>query len=448
MSKQNSFFGKSDDASINGNAETAINDSIANDQGHEKPTIYDKSNDDANIHDAGNVAPQKPKIQLSNRLGRADKSPLGIWFWEMDRVLLLLMVLLMAIGLLSVAAASPATARRLSTEATQLSPLYFFYRQLIWTMIGLPIMLLISMAPREQAKRFSIFAFCLFGLMLLFVPVIGKEVNGAQRWIGAGFASMQPSEFFKPFYAVTLAWIFSWKLKDPELPVIKITAMIMLITCVSLMLQPDLGQSILFAGIWFALMMISGVSAKILWGLIIVGAGSLAAAYNLYSVARQRIDAWLFGTEGLTHDKLAIDTLTSGGLVGKGPGLGTKKFSLPEAHTDYIFSVIGEEFGLLACMIIAILFLTILIRVIIRLLDEKDHFTVLAVSSLIAQFTGQAMINIAVNIGIFPSKGMTLPFISYGGSSLIALSMGCGLILALTKRNPYLDRSLYLVKGR
>lgn len=403
---------------------------------------------DASPADESLIPNRTTEIQLSKRLGRADKSPLGIWFWELDRILLLLMVLLMAIGLLSVAAASPATAKRLSTSAVQLPEQYFFYRQLIWTMLGIPVMLLISMAPKEQAKRFSIIAFCIFALLLFTLPIIGKEVNGAQRWIGIGFASLQPSEFLKPLYAITLAWIFSWRLKDPDLPVRMITAAIAGVICLFLMMQPDLGQTILFLGIWFALMTVSGVAAKWLVGLVALGAGGLALAYEFYSVARQRIDAWFFGTDGLTHDKLAIDTLTSGGWVGKGPGLGTKKFSLPEAHTDYIFSVIGEEFGLLACMIIAILFLAILIRVIIRLLDEKDHFTVLAVSALIAQFTGQAMINMAVNIGIFPSKGMTLPFISYGGSSLIALSMGCGLILALTKRNPYLDRSLYMVKGQ
>ncbi len=394
------------------------------------------------------IAEAKPNVQLSKRLGRADKSPLGIWFWELDRVLLLLMFLLMAIGLLSVAAASPASARRLSTSAVELSPLYFFYKQMAWTAIGVPVMLIVSMAPREQAKRFSVIAFFMFVSLLIMLPVLGKEVNGAQRWIGTGFATIQPSEFLKPLYAITLAWIFSWRLKDPDLPVHFITGGIAAVICFFLMLQPDLGQTILFAGIWFALMMVSGVKTRWLIGLVALGVGGLAAAYQFYTVARQRIDQWIFGTDGLTHDKLAIDTLTSGGLVGKGPGLGSKKYSLPEAHTDYIFSVIGEEFGLLACMIIAILFLAILIRVIIRLLDEKDHFIVLAVSALIAQFTGQAMINMAVNIGIFPSKGMTLPFISYGGSSLIALSMGCGLILALTKRNPFLDRSLYMVKGK
>jgi cell division protein FtsW len=273
-------------------------------------------------------------------------------------------------------------------------------------------------------------------------------VNGSQRWIGPSFAGLQPSEFLKPFFAVTMAWVVSWRLKDHTLPVRAITMLATGIICFFLMLQPDLGQSILFAGTWFALMMISGVPASRLWAMVIGGLGTMILAYNFYPVATQRIDAWIFGTEGLTHDKMALATLTSGGLVGVGPGLGTRKYSLPEGHTDYIFSVIGEEFGLLACMVIAVVFFAILVRVIIRLLDEKDQFVVFAVTGLVTQFCGQAMINMAVNLGIFPSKGMTLPFVSYGGSSILALSVTCGLILALTKRNPYLDRSNYMVKGQ
>jgi cell division protein FtsW len=217
--------------------------------------------------------------------------------------------------------------------------------------------------------------------------------------------------------------------------------------CALLMAQPDLGQTLLFGGIWFALMMVSGVPAGRLWGSAVGAVVGVLAAYNFYPVATQRIDAWVFGTEGITHDKLAMATLTGGGFTGMGPGLGTRKYALPEAHTDYIFSVIGEEFGLLACMIIAIVFFAILARVVIRMLDEQDHFTVLACTALVAQFCGQAMINMAVNLGIFPSKGMTLPFISYGGSSLLALSICCGLLLAFTRRNPYLDQAPFIGKG-
>lgn len=394
------------------------------------------------------LAAKTGKIGFANRLGRGDRSPLGVWFWELDRVLLSLMMVLIAIGLLAVAAASPAGAQRLSSATTQLSPLYFFYRQLMWVIVGVPLMLVVSMYPREQARRFAIFGFCVFFILLALVPIIGREVNGSQRWIGAGFAGLQPSEFLKPFYAVAMAWIISWRLKDPTLPVRVLSSIATAFVCFFLLMQPDLGQTILFAGTWFALMMVSGVPASRLWGLVISGAVFLVLAYNFYPVATQRIDAWIFGTEGLTHDKMALATLVNGGFIGLGPGLGTKKYSLPEGHTDYIFSVIGEEFGLLACMVIAVLYFAILVRIIIRLLDEKDQFVVLAVTGLGAQFCGQAMINMAVNLGIFPSKGMTLPFISYGGSSILALSITCGLILALTKRNPYLDRSLYMVKGQ
>ncbi|MVZ97334.1 cell division protein FtsW [Sphingorhabdus sp. IMCC26285] len=394
------------------------------------------------------LAAKTGKIGFANRLGRGDRSPLGVWFWELDRVLLSLMMVLIAIGLLAVAAASPAGAHRLSSNTTQLNSFYFFYRQLMWVFAGVPLILVISMYPREQARRFAVVGFCLFFVALALVPLFGREVNGSQRWIGAGFAGLQPSEFLKPFFAVTMAWVISWRLKDPSLPVRLISSFVTGLVCLFLMAQPDLGQTILFAGTWFALMMVSGVPASRLWGLIIVGVVGLVLAYNFYPVATQRIDAWIFGTEGLTHDKMAMATLTNGGFVGLGPGLGTKKYTLPEGHTDYIFSVIGEEFGLLACMVIAILYFAILVRIIIRLLDEKDQFVVLAVTGLGAQFCGQAMINMAVNLGVFPSKGMTLPFISYGGSSILALSITCGLILALTKRNPYLDRSAYMVKGQ
>ncbi|MGL5837881.1 MAG: FtsW/RodA/SpoVE family cell cycle protein [Sphingorhabdus sp.] len=388
------------------------------------------------------------KRDLSNRLGRGDRSPLSIWFWELDRVLLSLILVLIAIGLIAVAAGSPATARRLSTDTATLSPLYFFYKQLAWVAFGIPVMFIVSLYPREQAKRIAIGGFCLFLLLLLLIPVLGKEVNGSQRWFGFGPASFQPSEFLKPCYAVTMAWVISWRQRDPTLPVRTITMAVTALICGALMLQPDLGQTILFCGVWFALMMVSGVQAKLLWSSIVGGIVGIVAAYNLYSVAQQRIDAWIFGTDGITHDKLAMATLTGGGFVGTGPGLGKRKFALPEAHTDYIFSVVGEEFGLLACMVIAFLFFAILIRVVVRMLDEQDQFILLAVTGLVTQFCGQAMINISVNLGISPSKGMTLPFISYGGSSTLALCLCCGLLLALTRRNPFLDQSPYIGNGR
>ena len=394
------------------------------------------------------LAAKTGKTSFSNRLGRGDRSPLGIWFWELDRILLGLILVLIAVGVLAVAAASPAGAQRLSSATVKLPDLHFFYRHLAFLFVGIPLMLFISMYPKQQAKRLSIICFSAIFFMMMLVPIIGVEVNGSQRWLGYGSVRFQPTEFFKSFFAVTMAWIISWRVTDETLPVRTIATGITALAATLFLLQPDLGQAILVSGIWFALMMVSGVQAWRLWGATILALVVIVLAYNFYPVATQRIDAWVFGTEGLTHDKMAMATLTAGGIVGVGPGLGIKKYSLPEGHTDYIFSVIGEEFGLLACMVIAILYFAIMVRVVIRLLDEKDQFTILAVSALTAAICGQAMINMAVNLGIFPSKGMTLPFISYGGSSILGLSITCGLLLALTKRNPYLDRSRYMVKGQ
>lgn len=378
---------------------------------------------------------------LGRRLGRSDRSQLAIWFWELDRVLLALIMMLIAIGLIAVQAASPATARRLSTATEILSPLYFFYRQLGWVIVGLGFMFVVSMLPKREARRLAIIIACVCLVLLMLVPFVGNTVNGARRWIGYGIG-IQPSEFLKPAFAVTLGWIISLRIKDPGLPVLTLSALLTLFIAALLMRQPDLGQTIMFVGIFFTLLLLSGVSMQLVFGGAGAGLIGMILAYVFYPVATQRINGWLFGAGEYDQVMFAHKTLTGGGLIGTGPGLGTHKFNLPEAHTDYIFSVIGEEFGLLACAAIALVYFAIIVRVCMRLLDERDLFTILAVTGLTAQLGGQAFINIAVNLQLFPSKGMTLPFISYGGSSMIALSIGAGLLLSLTRRNPFEDRTL------
>ncbi|MDZ7588765.1 MAG: putative peptidoglycan glycosyltransferase FtsW [Parasphingorhabdus sp.] len=391
---------------------------------------------------------RKKRFQLNSRLGRSDRSPLAIWFWELDRVLLTLILVLMATGLIAVAAASPVTALKLSTADTRLDPLYFFYRQLGWVIIAVPAMLVISMLPREQARRFALIGAVVAFALLFLVPIFGTTINGAQRWIGHGFARLQPAEFLKPLFAVSLAWLLSLRSKDPSIPVMSLSFVLTGIIALLLMMQPDLGQTIVFCGIWFALMLLSGLSARLVAVAGVSGIFGIVAAYFFYPVATQRINLWLFGGDGFDQVMLAHRTLVGGGIMGTGPGLGTEKFHLPEAHTDYVLSVIGEEFGLLACIAIALLFLAIVVRVFLRLLDEEDLFTVLAAAGLTTQFGGQAMINMAVNLQLFPSKGMTLPLVSYGGSSILALALGLGLLLAFTRRNPYLDQSHYAMKWK
>jgi cell division protein FtsW len=385
---------------------------------------------------------------LAPRLGRSDRSALGRWFWEIDKVLLVLVSVLIVIGLIAVAAASPAAGQRYSGAGFTLPPLYYFYRQLMWIALAVPVMIAVSMLPKPTARRVSILGAVFFIACLFLVPVVGVEVNGARRWLGAGFAQFQPSEFLKPLFIVTVAWLLSLKEKDKALPVVPLTAVLTGIVALLLMRQPNLGETVIFVSAWVVLVMLSGAPMRMLYMLGAAGILLLVLAYLFYPVATQRIDGFLFEQGDQYQVESALRTLTAGGLFGAGPGAGTRKFSLPEPHTDYIFSVIGEEFGIIACLAIAILYMTIVVRVLVRLLNEEDKFLVLATAGLVTQFGLQALINMAVNVHLAPSKGMTLPFISYGGSSMIALAMGFGLLLAFSRRNPHLMGSPYVVRWR
>jgi cell division protein FtsW len=394
----------------------------------------------------GVVAQLKSKTE--NRLGRSDRSAAGRWFWEIDRVLLFFVAVLIAIGLIAVAAASPAAGQRYSGSGVTYAPLYYFYRQLAWIVVALPVMIGVSMLPRTTARRWCLIGTLFFTALLFLVPIFGVERNGAVRWLGVGFTQFQPSEFLKPLFIVSIAWMLSLKEQDETLPVVPLSGICTGLIALLLMKQPNFGETIIFAAAWVMLLTLSGASLRVLGLLALAGLVGIVLAYFFYPVATARIDAFLFA--GAEHDtyqtESALRTLTAGGLFGAGPGAGVRKFQLPEPHTDYIFSVIGEEFGIIACLAIAAIYLVIVARVLIRLLHEEDKFVVLAAAGLVCQFGLQALINMAVNVQIAPSKGMTLPFISYGGSSMVALSIGMGLLLAFTRRNPYLHRSPYVVK--
>ena len=362
---------------------------------------------------------------------------LKIWWREIDRVLVLLVLLLMSLGTIAVAAASPASADRLSTSSQTLDPLYFFYRHLAWQVLGLATLVGASMLSRENARRLGILITGAMLFLLVLVPVIGVEINGARRWINLGM-QFQPSEFLKPAFAIALAWVLSWRIRDPNLPVQAIATALMGFIGVLLMLQPNFGDTMLFGGVWFVLIFLSGIDVKRLGAVIGGGIVVLTATYFLYDNARHRIDSFLGGGTAFDQVDLASRTLLAGGWTGAGYGLGIRKMSLPEAHTDYIFSVIGEEFGLIVCAVIVLLYLAIVVRVLMRLVDEEDLFALLAGAGLTALLGGQAFINMLVNLQLFPSKGMTLPLVSYGGSSTIAVCLGVGLLVAVTRRNPFL----------
>ena len=388
----------------------------------------------------------KAALMDPGHYGRSDTSDMGRWFWEIDKVLLLLLAVLIGIGLIAVAAASPAAGHRYSGGSVRFSELYFFWRQLAWIALGIPVMIGISMMSKDRLRRLSLFGAAFFFVLLIFVPVLGFEVNGATRLIELGIGQLQPSEVLKPFFVVSMALLLSLKDSDKSLPVTWISAGVTGTIAFLLMKQPDFGSTIIFAAVWITMLALAGVSMRVLGGLALAGVVGIVLAYFFYDVATARIDEFLFGTGDSFQTDNAMRTLTAGGLFGMGPGGGTRKFGLPEPHTDYIFSVIGEEFGLIACLAIALLYLGIVARVLIKLLDEDSSFAILAGAGLVIMFGLQALINMMVNVQLAPSKGMTLPFISYGGSSMLALSIEMGLLLAFTRRNPYLTRSPYVVK--
>ena len=373
-------------------------------------------------------------------LSRADRSPLARWYAEVDRVSLGLILSLMAIGLLAVAVASPVgvqSLERIAGGGVTYPPLYYFWRQIFWVATGIMILLAVATRSKAEIKRIAFWGLIIGVIALFAVLVVGTGAKGSVRGLGSGGFRVQPSEFLKPVFAVAVGWILSCKVEDDKLPVFALSFALTLLIVMLLMLQTDLGQSVLYLGTWIALAFVAGLSLRSIGLAAAGGLVGVGVAYLTYDTARRRIDSFLFG-EGDTHQvDRGLDTLSNSGLIGSGPFSGTAKFRLPEAHTDFIFSVIGEEFGLIACAGILIVYVALVVRTIQRLREERDQFVILAGAGLILQFTAQVFINIAVNLQIAPTKGMTLPFISYGGSSLWALSLTMGLLLALTRRNPY-----------
>lgn len=385
---------------------------------------------------------------MSTPLGRADRTLLGRWFWTIDRPLLALVLVLIGIGLIAVAAASPAAAHRYSGGSVRLDDMFYFKRQLFWVLLGVPVMLGVSMLTVPWAKRLSLIGTLVFLAALAAVPFFGVEANGAVRWLNLGGFQLQPSEFLKPLFAVTTAWVLASRFDDGDVPALSVSCGLLVLVVAFLVMQPDIGQSALFIGVWLVQAVLAGMSFAILGIVIVAGVAALVVAYLFVPHVTSRIDRFLTGDGDTYQIDKALDGFRAGGLFGAGPGEGQNKFSLPEPHTDYIFSVIGEEFGAIACAAIAVLFLAMIVRVLLQLLEEDDPFVFLGAAGLITQIGGQAMINIGVNLNLLPSKGMTLPFISHGGSSFLALSMGMGLLLALTRRNRFLKSSPYVPRGR
>ncbi len=365
---------------------------------------------------------------------RTDNSVLSRWWWTVDRWMLALVLALAGVGIWLTLTASPAVAERLGLDA-----MHFVKRQAVFMALGLGTVFTVSLMSATMVRRMAVLGLPVMLLLMIATLVVGPEIKGATRWLQIGSYTLQPSEFMKPFFIVSTAWVLSSHFSDEKIPAKQVAFGLYLLVVSLLILQPDFGQTILISTVWFAQMALAGL--PMMWMVLTgcVGVLGLGLGYALLPHVASRIDRFINPASGDTYqaDK-AMEAFEAGGMLGKGPGEGAVKLHLPDAHTDYIFAVVGEEFGAIACVLLLVLFAGIVVRGLAHLLEEENPFRLLAAAGLIMQFGLQTLINVGVNLALLPSKGMTLPFISYGGSSMLALAIGMGMMLALTKRNRFI----------
>jgi len=360
---------------------------------------------------------------------RTDTSLLSNWWWTVDRRLLMCLAALIGFGIVMTFSASPAIADKL-----ELDSFHFVKRQLFFLSLALVTMFGVSLLPIAWVRRFGVLLFvaCLF--LLALTLAIAPEAKGARRWLRIGSFTLQASEFMKPAFIIFSAWIFSEVHKSPGFKGWTIAILSYVIVAAFLIAQPDFGQTVLITMIWAAQFFMAGLPMIWVLGLGGLGMGGIFLAYFLIPHVTDRIDRFIYPE---LNDTFQVDTamnaFRSGGLFGRGPGEGAVKKILPDAHTDFIFAVTGEEFGMILCLALIGIFALIVIRGLINLMKETDLFVFLATAGLLMEFGLQALINLGVNLSILPSKGMTLPFISYGGSSMLSLAIGMGMVLALTR---------------
>jgi cell division protein FtsW len=333
-------------------------------------------------------------------------------------------------------ASSPPVAIRKGLPA-----LYFAERQMVFAGIGVVLMLIVSLLSPRAIRRLALVLFVGAVAAMAGVLVVGEEINGARRWLRVAGFSLQPSEIAKPAFAVLAAWAFAESERRPEMPGLPI-AIALLVTLASLLvLQPDIGQTMLISAVWLALFVMTGrsrIAVLSLGGLAVTG---MMAAYATFPHARARVDRFLAPArgDGSQLDR-AHQSFAEGGLLGRGPGEGTIKTVLPDAHTDFVFAVVAEEFGAIACLALVALIATVVIRPLAKATEETDGFIRYATVALALLVGLQALINLGTNVGMLPAKGMTLPFVSVGGSSTIAVAVTCGMLIALTRRRVDVQR--------
>lgn len=365
-------------------------------------------------------------------ISRAERTTFANWWWTIDRWLLASIGLLAVLGIVLTMAGSPPVAERLG-----LSTFYFVHHQVMFLVPSLCLLLATSFLSPRDVRRAALVVFIGGMALIAAALVFGHEVKGAKRWI----FGIQPSEFIKPAFVILAAWAFSEGARRRDVPGNILALLLLPLTIVPLILQPDFGQTMLISLVWAALFFMAGLHWFWVAGIGGVGASSVFLAYKLVPHVRDRILHFLDPANGPgATDTFQVDTavesFVSGSWLGKGPGEGTVKRVLPDAHTDFIFAVTGEEFGLLFCMALAGLFAFVVLRGLLLSSRNDDPFCRFASAGLVILFGIQSCINMSVNLHLMPAKGMTLPFISYGGSSMISLSLAMGFLIAVTRRRP------------
>lgn len=380
---------------------------------------------------------------------RTDRSFLGSWWWTVDRSLLGCVLLLAAMGVALVSTASPSVAQTIHVD-----DYHFLFRHILFLAPSLILMIVLSMLSPRYIWRFASVVFMGGILAMVLVLFTGEEVKGAKRWLSIAGFSLQPSEFVKPAYAVVAAWLIalqktsgqrigtfksdlsraaSYQEKD-NFPGYNVAIFFYFIAIVLLLMQPDLGMTVVITCVAATQVFLAGLRFRYVAGLFGLGGMGLLCAYFGFHHVRSRIDRFLNPEHGDNYQvERSLDAIRNGGFLGKGIGQGTEKVVLPDAHADFIFSVMVEEMGVLFALVLVGMFLFIMMRGFSRLSENGDMFSVLAVGGLLTMFGLQALIHMGSAINILPAKGMTLPFISYGGSSVLAMGMAMGMVLALTR---------------
>ncbi|WP_299473523.1 FtsW/RodA/SpoVE family cell cycle protein [uncultured Roseibium sp.] len=377
-------------------------------------------------------------------VSRADRSRFAEWLWTVDHYLLAAFGLLLLSGVVFAFAASPPVAERIGVDT-----LYFVKRQAMFLVPALVIMLAGSLMTPRMVRRAALVVFSVSVVLLVATLFMGFETKGARRWIYIAGVSLQASEFLKPAFVILVAFLLSESGRRREVPGV-LFAFVLFAVCAALLIaQPDFGQTMLLGLVWAGLFFLNGISWLIIVALGLVGVIGLFAAYAFLPHVTNRVDRFLDPNSGDTFQvDTAMDSFLAGGWFGRGPGEGTVKQVLPDSHADFIFAVVGEEFGVVVCLIVVSVFAFVVLRGLSHAGRDQDAFCRLATAGLVVLFGLQATINLAVNLHLIPSKGMTLPFISYGGSSLLSSAMTAGAILALTRRRPQPSRSEVVTVSR